>query len=79
MVSHPELGLDPPIGSVMESGRDRGTPRETPTVSNLVVAMSIEELRSFSQVPSNIRLEVADGPTATTIRGVDNVVYFTRE
>ena len=28
--------------------RKRGTPRETPTVSSLVAAMSVEELRSFS-------------------------------
>ena len=41
--------------------------------------MSVEEFRSFNQVPTNIRLEVADGPTASTIRGADNVVYFTRE
>ena len=34
----------------------RGTPRETPTVSSLVAVMSVEELRSFSQVPIDIRL-----------------------
>ena len=41
--------------------------------------MSVKELRSFSQVPTNIRLKVADGPPAPTIGGVDNAVYFTRE
>ena len=54
-------------------------PQETTTVSSLVVAMSVEELRLFSQVPTNIRLEVADGPTASTIGGADNAVYFTRK
>ena len=41
--------------------------------------MSIEELRSFSQVTADIRLEVADGTATPTIRGADNTVYFTWE
>ena len=65
--------------STSQTGRKRGTSRETPTVSSLVAAMSIEELRSFNQVPTDIRLEVADDPVAPTIGGADNVVYFTRE
>ena len=28
--------------------RKRGIPRETPTISSLVAAMSVEELRSFN-------------------------------
>ena len=60
-------------------GRKRGTPWETPIVSSLVTAMSVEELRSSSQVLGNIRLEVIDGPIASTIRGANNAVYFTRE
>ena len=50
-----------------------------PTVSSLVVAMSIEELRSFRQVPAAIRLEVLDGTTTPTIGEVDNAFYFTQE
>ena len=45
-----------------------------PTISNLVAAMSVEELRSFSQVHANIRLEVVDDSVAPTIGGADNVV-----
>ena len=41
--------------------------------------MFVEELKSFSQVPIDIRLEVADGSTALTIEGADNIIYFTRE
>ena len=41
--------------------------------------MSMEDLRSFSQVPTDIRLEVANGPVAPTIGGADNAVYFTRD
>ena len=65
--------------STYQVSRKRGTLRETPTVSSLVAAMSIEELRSFSQVLANMRLEVVDNPVAPTIGGADNVVYFTHE
>ena len=40
-----------------------------PTTSNLVAAMSVEELRSFSQVPTDISLEFSDVATALTIGG----------
>ena len=62
--------------STSQAKRKRGTPREKPTVSS---AMFVEELRSFSQVPTDIRLEVADGATASTTGEADNAVYFTRE
>ena len=50
-------------------GRKRGNLRETPTISNLVAAMFVDELRSFSQVPADIRLEVANDTAAPTIGG----------
>ena len=65
--------------STSQAGRKRGIPWETPMVSILVAAMSIEELRSFRQVPAAIRLEVSNGTAASTKRGADNAVYFTRE
>ena len=55
--------------STNQAGHKRGTPREMPTANSLVVAMSIEELRSFSQVPTNISLELSDSVAAPTIRG----------
>ena len=47
--------------STSQAGRRRGTPLEMPTVSSLFAAMSVGEFRSFSQVPTDIILEVADG------------------
>ena len=41
--------------------------------------MSVEELRSFSQVPANISLELSDGAAVSTVGGADNVVFFTLE
>ena len=65
--------------STSQAGRKRGTTREMPTVRSLVVAMSVEDLRSFRQVPSAIRLEVLDGTTTSTIGATDNAIYFTQE
>ena len=58
-------------------GLRRGPPRNAH--SSLITAMSIEELRSFSQVPVVVKLEVSDCTAIPTIEGADNVVYFTQE
>ena len=65
--------------STNQVGCKRGTPWDTPTTRNLVTAMSVEELRSFSQVLANISLELSDGTTASTKGGVDNAFYFSQE
>ena len=41
--------------------------------------MSVEDLRSFRQVPTAIRLEMSDGVATLKMGVADNVVYFTRE
>ena len=64
---------------INQVGRKRKIPQETPTVSSLAAAMSVEELRYFSQVLVVICLEVLNEMTAPTIEGANNVVYFTRE
>ena len=60
-------------------GRKRGTPRELPKASNLVATMSIEELRSFCQFPTDISLELSNGAAVSTVGGEDNVIYYTQE
>ena len=65
--------------STSQAGHRRGTPRETPNASNLVVVMPTKELRLYSQIPTEISLEMSDNATTTTVREADNVVYFTRE
>ena len=62
--------------STSQAGHKRGTPRETPMVSSLVVAMSVEDLRSFRQVPVAIILEVSDDTTTSTMGAADNAIYF---
>ena len=65
--------------STSQAGRKRGTSRETPTASSLVVAMSAEELRLFNQVPVKISLEISDDVATLTFGEADNAVYFTHE
>ena len=59
------------------TGRRRVTPREMPTASSLVVVMSAQKLRLYSQVLVEIGLEMSDGSATSTVGEADNVVYFT--
>ena len=65
--------------STSKAGCRRGTPREMPTASNLIVAMPVEELRLYIQIPIEIGLETSNGATTTTVGEANNVVYFTQE
>ena len=65
--------------STSQAGRKREIPWEMPTTSSLVATMSVEDLRSFSQVPVGISLELSNDATVPTTGGANNVVYFTRE
>ena len=57
----------------------RGNPRETPTASSLVAAMSTKELRLYIKIHVKISFKTLDGAATSTFGEVDNVVYFTRE
>ena len=48
-------------------------------MSSLVAAMSIEDLRSFRQVPVAIIFEVSNGTATSIIGAANNAVYFTLE
>ena len=60
-------------------GRRRVTPQEMPTANSLVVTMSVEEPRLYSQVPAEISLEMSDDPATSTVVEPNNVIYFTQE
>ena len=57
----------------------RGPGRNTPSISSIIYPLSMEELKSYCQIPDNIDFELPDGPTESTIDEEDSVVYFTRE
>ena len=65
--------------STSQARRRRGPSRDTPSASSLISSMSMEELRSYCQIPNDIDFELLDGWTKSTIDEEDSVVYFTRE
>ena len=65
--------------STSQAGRKIGTHGKRPRRGILVATMSVEDLRSFRQVPAAIRLEVLDDTATSTIRAAANAIYFTRE
>ena len=44
-------------------GRRKGPGRDTPSASSIISSLSMEELRSYCQIPDNIDFELLDGPT----------------
>ena len=62
-----------------QARRRRVTPQETPTASSVVTSTTVEKLRLYSQVPTEIGLEVSDCPVTSTVGEADNAIYFTRE
>ena len=65
--------------STSQAGCRRGTPWETPTASNLVTAMSTEELWLYSQILVEISMEMSESAATSTFGEADNAVYFTSE
>ena len=65
--------------STSQAEHRRGPRRNTPSTSNIISSLSMEELRSYCHIPDNIDFELLDGPAESTIDKEDGVVYFTRE
>ena len=65
--------------STSQAGHKRGPGRDTPSTSSIISSLSMEELKSYFQIPDNIDFELSNGPAESTICEEDSVVYFTRE
>ena len=65
--------------STSQAGRRKRPGRDTPSTSSIISSLSMEKLRSYSQIPDNIDFELSDGPAKFTIGDRDSAVYFTRE
>ena len=65
--------------STSQAGRGREPSRDTPSARNLISSMSMEELRSYCQIPNDIDFELLDDSAKSTIDEEDSVMYFTRE
>ena len=56
-----------------------GRPRAKPSASNIIASMTMEELKVYCEVPSNINLRLMEGADESTLNREHNVVFFTRE
>ena len=65
--------------STSQEGRKRGPTRGTPSTSSIISSLSMEELRTYCEIPDDINVMLSDGPTQNTVSGEDNAVFFTRE
>ena len=65
--------------STSQAGRERKPTRGTPSASNIISSLTIEELRAYCDVPDNIDLKLMEEPDESTLGGEHNVVFFTRE
>ena len=60
-------------------GRERRPTRGTPSASNIISSLTMEELRAYCDVPGNIGLKLMEELDESTLGGEHNVVFFTRE
>ena len=65
--------------STSQAGRMRGPSRESPSASSIISSLSIDEVRSYYQIPEDIDFELLNGPTKPTMGEEHNVVFFTQE
>ena len=65
--------------STSQNGRRRGLSPDTPSASSLISSLSLEELRTYCQIPNDINFELSDSPAKPTMAEEDSTMYFTRE
>ena len=61
------------------SGRPGGRLRETPSISNTISSLTMEELMAYCEVPDVIDLRLMERADESTLGGEHNGVLFTRE
>ena len=63
--------------STSQAGRRRGLVRGTRSISHIVSSLTMEELRSYCEIPEDIDLKLMDEPDESTLGGEHNAVFFT--
>ena len=64
--------------STSQAGRIKGPVRGTRSTSHIVSSLTMDELRSYCEIPENIDLKLMDEPNESTLGGEHNAVFFTR-
>ena len=65
--------------STSQAGRKRGPARGTRSASSIVSSLTMEELRTYCEIPNNIDLKLMENPDEYTLGEEQNAVFFTRE
>ena len=63
--------------STHQGGRERRPTRGTPSASNIISSLTMEELRAYCDVPDNIDLKLMEYPDESTLGGEHNAGFFT--
>ena len=65
--------------STNQAGRRRGPARKAHSASHIFSSLTMEELRTYCEIPDNIDLKLIDKPDESTLGGEHNAMFFTRE
>ena len=65
--------------STSQAGQRRGPSRESPSTSSIISSLSMDEVRSYCQIPDDIDFELSEGLAESTIGDEYNAMFFTRE
>ena len=60
-----------------QAGRRRGLVRVAHSASHIISSLTMEELRTYCEIPDDIDLKLMDKPDESTLGGEHNAVCFT--
>ena len=63
--------------STSKAGRRRGPVRVARCASHIVSSLTMEELRTYCEIPNDIDLKLMDKMDESTLGGEHNAVFFT--
>ena len=62
--------------STNQAGRRRGPARVARSTSHIVTSLTMEELRTYCEIPDDIDLKLMDKSDESTLGGEHNAVFF---
>ena len=65
--------------STNQASRKRGPARGMRSASSIISSFTMEELRTYWEIPDNIDLKLMEKQDKFTLGGEHNAVFFTRE
>ena len=65
--------------STSQAGRRRGPAQATRSASHIVSSLTMEELRTYCEIPDDNDLKLMEKPDESTLGGEHNAMFLTRE